>query len=144
MLGKRTSSDSQSTIKLSFPAKSGTFLLDSDLVAEDMIEAVFSPSAKTYSSTAAAEEDSENSILTVASAGINGSLNAGDRAALKAFTGSLGYADTPIYIASGGHLRKGTKYAGGTKVKLNGTFYEGQDASFYAPTAKDTANYHLY
>ena len=146
MLGKRTSSDSQSIIKLSFPGKSGTFLLDSDLVAENMIEAVFSPSNKTYNSVPSGSlADSSNSILTVNSTSINGSLSAGDRVAIKAFTGSLGDESTPICISSGGHLCKCNKYAGGTKVTLNGgTPSSGSDVSFYAPTAKGTSNYHLY
>lgn len=131
---------------LSFPIKSGTFLLDSDLVAEDMIEAVFSPSDKTYNSVPSGSlADSSNSILTVNSTSINGSLNAGDRVAIKAFTGALGDNNTPICITNGGHLCPCTKYAGGTKVTLNGgTPSSGSDVSFYAPTAKGTFNYHLY
>lgn len=132
--------------ELSFPGKSGTFLLDSDLVAEDMVEAVFSPSDKTYNSIPSGSlADSSNSILTVNSTSIDGSLNAGDRVAIKAFTGALGDNNTPICITNGGHLCPCTKYAGGTRVTLNGgTPSSGSDVSFYAPTAKGTSGYHLF
>ena len=131
--------------KLSFPAKSGTFLLDSDLVAEDMVEATFSPADNSYNSVpSGSSADSLNSILTVPSNIINGSLNAGDRVAIRAFIGSLGDSNTPIHISSGGHLCKCTKYAGGTNITLNGNGKGGNDASFYAPTATGTDGYHLF
>ena len=146
LFGTQAGSSNPAGYTLSFPGKTGTFLLDSDLIAEDMIEATFSPADNIYNSVpSGSSTDSLNSILTVPYNIISGSLNAGDRVAIRAFTGSLGDINTPICISSGGHLCKCTKYAGGTKVTLNGgTPSSGSDVSFYAPTAKGTSNYHLY
>ena len=130
-----SNASSQATCNLSFPGKTGTFLLDSDLVAEDRAEVTFLPSDKTYSSVLDnGQTDSLNSILTVTSTSINGSVNAGDRIDIKAFTGSLGGDEQPVYIANGGHLRACTKqYAGGTNLSANGTNYGGNSVSIYAP-----------
>ena len=50
--------------------------------------------------------------------------------------GQIGGPNYPIYINTQGIPHEANKYAGGTKVILNGSNLGGQDASFYAPTTK--------
>lgn len=52
--------------------------------------------------------------------------------------GTVGGKDVPIYTENGA-IKEANKYAGGTKLTLNGTSLEASDASFYAPTAAGTA-----
>ena len=47
---------------------------------------------------------------------------------------SVGDATTPVYVDRGS-IKPSDKYAGGTKVTLNGTPLDGQDATIYAPVA---------
>jgi hypothetical protein len=49
-----------------------------------------------------------------------------------------GDSTTPVYF-SGGTPSSCTKYAGASKVTVNGVGYTGKDATFYAPTAYGTA-----
>lgn len=48
---------------------------------------------------------------------------------------SYGNSTTPVYVNSSGMITSGSKYAGGTKVTLNGYPKGADTASFYAPTS---------
>lgn len=56
---------------------------------------------------------------------------------------AVGSASEPVYVAANGRLTKGSKYAGGSAVKLNNTSKAGDDAAFYAPTSSGTAGQYL-
>ena len=62
--------------------------------------------------------------------------------ASKLGTSTVGSATQPIYL-NAGSATTCTKYAGGTKVTLNGSAKGGADASFFAPTTGGTAGYIL-
>lgn len=49
----------------------------------------------------------------------------------------------PVYVSSAGNFALCTKYAGGTKVTLNGTAKGGSTATFYAPTGAGTSGQYL-
>ena len=52
---------------------------------------------------------------------------------------AVGAADTPVYINDEGTIVECSKYAGGTKVTLNGTDSSGKAISIYAPTESGTS-----
>ena len=61
---------------------------------------------------------------------------------IKGKIGTVGSASEPVYFSSG-VATKGSKYAGGTEVTLNGTSKAASTASFYAPTGAGTSGYVL-
>jgi hypothetical protein len=54
-------------------------------------------------------------------------------------TTAIGGSTSPVYFNASGKPTKGSTYAGGTKVTLNGTAKGASTASFYARTASGTA-----
>lgn len=133
MLGKRTSSDSQSIIKLSFPGKSGTFLLDSDLIPETHAYPVFRPGDQNT------EPSADNNAFLIIDQNSLGMPNADDRLEIRGFTGTYGSATKPVYF-SNGLLTECQTYAGGTKLTINGTSYAGSSQTIYAPTNAISTN----
>lgn len=56
---------------------------------------------------------------------------------------AVGDSNNPVYVTEGGKVTKGSAYAGGTKVTLNGEDKGASTASLYAPTSGGTAGYVL-
>jgi hypothetical protein len=47
---------------------------------------------------------------------------------------TIGSSESPVYVDGSGKVKEGYRYAGGTKVNLNGSSKEKTEAAFYAPT----------
>lgn len=62
--------------------------------------------------------------------------------ATKVGSSTVGSTTAPIYLSSG-TPKKGSTYAGGTRITLNGTDKGGSTASIYAPTTYGTSGYVL-
>ena len=114
---------------ISLPTKTGTVLLDSDLVPDYYNHLVVSSSAP--SNILSSSNLPYWSLLMVETCSIASSNpTAGGSTLIKTFTESLGSNYQPVYI-SNGHLYQGTNYAGGTFLTVNGTSYFGQSKFIY-------------
>lgn len=60
------------------------------------------------------------------------------KASALSVSGAIGGGDTPVYINANGKPSSCSKYAGATKVKLNGADKNSADIEIYAPTTNPT------